>query len=75
MQSAAAALRVAILLLLQLAAAVRNRVPDGKTCCCGSLNLIPVFCSSSFKHDLFFMYPLAVLSHYDLDSPIIIHPR
>ena len=65
-QSGAAALCVAILLLLRLAAAARccccNRVLDGKNGCCGSLNL-PVFSFSSFKHGLFFMYPLAVLSH------------
>ena len=31
-----------LLLLLQLAGAVHLRVPDGKICCCGLLNLIPV---------------------------------
>ena len=58
---------VAILLLLQqllLAAAVRHRVPDGKICSRGSLHLIPVFSFSSFKHDLFSTYPLAVPSHF-----------
>ena len=30
----------------------------------GSLNLIPVFYFSSFKHGLFFMHPLALLSHF-----------
>ena len=35
-----------------------------------SLNLIPVFSFSSFKRDLFFMYPLAVLRRiYGLDFP------
>ena len=29
----------------------------------GSMNLIAVFSSSSLKHDLLSMYPLAVLSH------------
>ena len=49
---------------LAAAGTVRHRVPDGKICCCGSLHLIPVFSfSSSFKHELFLMYPLAVLSH------------
>ena len=46
-----------------LAAAVRHRVPDGKLCCCGSLHLIRMFSFSSFKHNAFSMYPLAVLSH------------
>ena len=44
---------VAILLLPQLlllAAAVRDRVPDGKICSRGSLHLIPVFSFSSFEH-------------------------
>ena len=36
----------------------------------GSLNLVPVFSSSSFKRDVFFMYPLAVLCRiYGLDLP------
>ena len=61
--AAAAVWSVAILLLLLLAA-VRHRVPDGKICCCGSLHLIPVLSFSSLKHDLFSMYPLAVLSHF-----------
>ena len=53
-ESAAAAWRVIIILLLLqlaavlLAAAVRHRVPDGKNCCCGSLNLIPAL-SFSFN--------------------------
>ena len=47
--------------LLLLAAAVRHRVPDDIICCCGLMHVIPVF--SSFKHDFFFMYPLALLSH------------
>ena len=50
-QGATAALCVALLLLLQLAAAaVRHRVPDVKNCCRGSLNLIPVLSFSSFKY-------------------------
>ena len=56
----------AILLLLQLlllAAAVRHRVLDGKKCCFGSLHLIAAFSVSSFKHDLFSVCPLVVLSH------------
>ena len=37
---------------------------DGwRNSCCGSLHLISVFYFSSFTHDLFSMYPLAVLSH------------
>ena len=40
-----------------------HRAPDGQICCCGSLHLIPVFSFFSFKHDIFSMYPLAVLSH------------
>ena len=52
-----------LLQLLLLAAAVRHRVQDSKICCCGSLHLILAFSFSSFKHDLFSMYPLAVLSH------------
>ena len=63
MQSAAAAgaatLCVAVLLLLLLAA-VRHCVPDGKYVF-GSVNVIPVFPFSSFKHDLNLMYPFAVL--------------
>ena len=58
---------VAIPLLLQLlllAAAVRHRVPGGKICSLGSLHLIPVFYFSSSQHDVFSMYPLAVLSHF-----------
>ena len=67
----AAALSVAILLLLLQ-----------QQCCCflilyvivcriakfvaGSLNLIPVLFFSSFKRDLFLMYPLAVPSHLRL---------
>ena len=50
-----------LLLLLQLlmfAAAVCHRVRMAKNVA-GSLNLIPVY----FKHDLFSMYPVAVLSH------------
>ena len=58
--AAAAALCVAMLLLLLqqllLAADVRHRVPVGKICLGGSLNLIPVYCFSSLKHDLRFMY-------------------
>ena len=46
--------------MLLLPAAVRHRVPDGKNVA-GSLSLIPVFYFSSFKRDLFFIYPLAVL--------------
>ena len=42
---------------------VRHRFSDCKICCCGCSQLIPVFSSSSFKHDAFSMYPLAVLSH------------
>ena len=67
--SSAAALCVAIFLLLQLkcccklAAAVCHRVPDDTICCCGLLHLLPAFSFSSFKHDLFLMYHLAVLSH------------
>ena len=69
---------VAILLLMQLAAAVRHCVPDGKKCCCRSLNLNPVCSWFSFKHDLFSMHPLAVLAHlrprlayYDTSSVIV----
>ena len=51
-----------LLQLLQPAAAVRYRVPDGKNCCCGSLHLIPELSISSFKHEIFSMYPLAVPS-------------
>ena len=83
--AAAAALQcVAILLLLQLlllllTAAVGHRVLDGKMCCCGSLHLIPVVSFSSFKHDSFSMYPLAVLCRiYSVEFLLIIriiHPR
>ena len=45
-----------------LPAAGRRRVPDG-ICFAGPFNLILVFSFSSFKHDTFLMYPLAVLSH------------
>ena len=48
--------------MLLLAAAVRHLVPGDTIYCCGLLHLIPVF-FFSFKHDLFLMYPLAVLSH------------
>ena len=44
------------------AGAVRHRVPDGTFCCCASLHLIPVFSFSFFKHDIFLMHALAVLS-------------
>ena len=61
---AAAVYELCLAILLQLlAAAVPHRVPDGKSCCCGSLNLIPIFLISSFKHDLFSVCPLVVLSH------------
>ena len=53
-----------LLPLLLLAAAVRHRVLDGKVCSRGPLHLIPVFSFSSFKHDIFLMYPLAVLSRF-----------
>ena len=60
-------------------AAVGHRVPDCKICCCGSLHLIPVFPFSLFKHDLFSMYPLAVLlqlqHRFFTYSTYIIHPR
>ena len=36
-------------------------VPDGRICCCFVESSV-LFCSS-LKHDPFFMYPLAVLSH------------
>ena len=61
--SATAAVCAAILLLLHQTAAVRHRVPDGKSGCCSSLNLIPVFYSSSYQLDPTCMHPLAVLSH------------
>ena len=65
-QSATAAVCVAILLLLQLAAAAccccsSSSAGWKNCCCCGSLHLIQVFSFSSFKHDLIFMCPLAVL--------------
>ena len=60
--------------LLLLAAACCCLLLLAAACCCcssscagwqicsrGSLHLIPVFFFSSFKHDLFSMYPLAVL--------------
>ena len=49
--------------VLLLDAAVCHRVPDDAICSYGLVHLIPVFSFSSFKHDLFLMYPLAVLSH------------
>ena len=56
--SAAAALYVVAipLLLLQppLHASVRDRVPDGKSCCCGSLHLILVFSFSSYSKTIYF---------------------
>ena len=79
-QSAAAALCVAILLLLQLAvlllaAAVRHRVPDGEKCSCGSSNLIPVCSFSSFRRDYLSCTPWQFCRVYCLDLPIKIHPR
>ena len=60
------------------AAAVRHRhrVPDVKFLG-GSLNRIPIFSFSSFKYDVFLMYPLTVRSHliYGLDLPTLLHPR
>ena len=50
-------------------------VPDGKSCRCGPLNLIPVFSLSSFKHDLFLCTPWQYCRIFDLDLPIIIRPR
>ena len=41
--------------------AVRQRMPDGKHCSWGSLNLILVFSLSSFKDDLYFLCLLAAL--------------
>ena len=64
-----------LLQLLLIAATVCQRVPDGKICCRGSLHLIPFSSFSSFKHDLFSMYPLAVLlcRTYSFDVlPIIV---
>ena len=37
--------------VLLLATAVRHRVPDGNTCFCGPMHLIPVLSFSSFEHD------------------------
>ena len=54
-----------LLLLLQpllLAAAVRHRVPDDKNCCWFAESDSSVF-FLVIKHDLFLMYPLAVLSY------------
>ena len=42
---------------------VRHRVSGDTICCRSSLRLIPVFSLSPFKHVLFSMCPLAVLSH------------
>ena len=56
----------AVLLIL----AVRHLVPDVAKFVAGSLNLIPVFSSSSFKPDLFLIHPLAVCCRiYRLDLP------
>ena len=53
------AVSVAAVLLL----CVRHRVSGDTICCRSSLRLIPVFSLSPFKHVLFSMCPLAVLSH------------
>ena len=57
--------RYSVLLLLFVS------VPDGKTvCCCGSLDLVPVFSFSAFKHDLFFCStPWQYCRIYRLDLP------
>ena len=70
---------VAAAAVLLRAAAVRRRVPDDAICSCGLLHLIPVFSFSSFKHDIFLMYHVAVLSHvrprFTCNPMHIIHPR
>ena len=50
-------------------------VPDGKTCCCGQLNLTPVLPYFSFKHDCFLCTPCQYCRIYGLDLPIVIHSR
>ena len=58
-----------------LLAAVRRRVPDDVLCSCGVLHLIAVFSFSSFKHDLFLMYPWQYCCRlHGLDLPML-HPR
>ena len=56
---AAAVYELCLAILLQLlAAAVPHRVPDGKSCCCGSLNLIPIFSYLFIQTRFVFSVPL-----------------
>ena len=53
--------------MLQLAAAIRHRVPDGINCCCGSLDLITVFFLFIQTRFTFYVPLGSTLSLYELD--------